>query len=805
MNQLMSHPGVPLSHHLKEVAQGCRHLLAARRLDLGLPAQLVLDLGYLMGAVHDLGKGTDFFQHYLLSIDHEITGPKHHALLSAVVAKHLADRLVQAYPLSETDQAILPYLVFIAVKRHHGNLGNVEDELGELGPTFDDLPKQFAHMDSVQVQLLLDEVLEPVITGFDWDDFLKGLDLEQLREAYGLFSLEFFELGPFEGLAPEARSRLYYLFQLLYSSLLLADKRDVVLSQRPVLRGLPADALASYRQARGFDQAKTVLNRLQNEAYFGAMAHLDTVFSPRQHLYSITLPTGMGKTLTSLGLGLALRQRLGFEDGRFIVAIPFTSIIDQNFEVYREVLGSDDARMLLKHHHLSEPTYKMGEDESDSLTTSQSQFLIETWDTQMVVTTFVQLLEVLVTHDKGKLLKLPQLANSVVILDEVQSIPYAYWPLIREGLSQVAKLYNTYFILMSATQPLIFEPEKEIIELIPDYRRYFQQGIFNRTKLVNRIDTEVSLADFVGEITSYADIHPERDVLVVLNTRSVAHDCFGQLREALGDENDCLFLSTLITPHERKRIIRHIGDTQKAVTARKRMIIVSTQLIEAGVDISVGAVFRALAPLDSIIQAAGRANRYGAQPEPAEVFLYEISELKAVSCRVYGAELLRKTRNVLKGKAVVEEKDYIDLIEAYYREVRRQADVVICDTLVHLQHLKFADAGKFQFIKEQKVEPVFIQLDEAARQVWLQYAAIAGNKDLGFRERKELFQQIKGQFYEYVINVPPPFGQDTITFDREKAFGFYVSPLENPSEFYAYDPGDWSVNTGYQPKKFLTF
>src|SRR5205085_6708092 len=115
--------------------------------------------------------------------------------------------------------------------------------------------------------------------------------------------------------------------------------------------------------------------------------------------------------------------------------------------------------------------------------------------------TFVQLLNSIFSNDKSLLMKLPNLANSIVILDEVQTVPYEYWQLIKNTFDVLGKSYNCYFILMSATQPLMFLPGKEITEIAPDYERYF--GYFNRTKLINRTMNAISFAEFIDEVSAY--------------------------------------------------------------------------------------------------------------------------------------------------------------------------------------------------------------------------------------------------------------------------------------------------------------
>lgn len=798
---LYSHPGVPLIDHLRQVADSCRQLLTSRNTDFGLPVGLLADLGYLAGVTHDVAKGTRFFQVYLLSPDHKVTGPKEHALLSALLAKVVVEQYLTRFDLDVTDRKLLPYLVFTAVKRHHGNLKDFADEL-YLEAKADILSEQIvAFQDENETQAILDELLALLDFRFDWAFFKTYIEQRTYLDEYADFSLDYFDLGEFEGLSVDAKNRYFYWHQLFYGTLLLSDKSDVILKgiTAPLAAKPALAALATYRAKRGFDTPSTSLDELKNQAYRETLRELDTLFDPAQHLYSITLPTGLGKTLTSLAVGLAIRQKLGQEAGRLVISIPFTSIIDQNFGVFQDVFENPTSDVLLKHHHLAEPAYKT---EDDTLDQDKSQFLIETWQSGIVVTTFVQLLESLFSNDKTKLLKLPNLANSVIVLDEVQQVKYDLWPLIRQAFKTLGERYNCYFILMSATQPLIFSPGEEITELVPNYRSYFKSPLFNRTRLINRTRQEVSFAEFQQDVITYCTDNPTKNILVILNTKQATLDCFRAVSAALDEETTVVYyLTTLITPYERKRIIDRI----KTYKGPRQQVIISTQLIEAGVDVSVDTVFRALAPLDSIIQAAGRANRYNEKDGICDVYLYAIAEQRKASSMVYGADLLVKTGNVLKHIDETDEHGYLSLIEAYFKEVRKQADVLVSRELTALQALDFEKVGKFQFVEEQDTESVYVQLNEEAEQLWEQYVSIMDRDVLTPYERKREFALIKARFYEYVVNVPLPYlpngggKAQQIVFDHEKDHFFYVSRLSNPSSCYRYVPDDFRSNVGYVP------
>lgn len=213
---------------------------------------------------------------------------------------------------------------------------------------------------------------------------------------------------------------------------------------------------------------------------------------------------------------------------------------------------------------------------------------------------------------------------------------------------------------------------------------------------------------------------------------------------------------------------------------------------------SVDTIFRALAPFDSIIQATGRANRYNEIILTSEVFLYKIKEQYDVSCRLYGKELIVKTELVLRDKECIEEKDYLSLIQQYYEQVKSLSDYSDTKLLTSLQELEFEETGKFSLINEIESESVFLALNDDAKAIWLRFIQIREDISLSPLERKNAFGSIRGRFYEYVINVPIPYGQKNIGLPYEPMHGFYLWQYDhNPYKIYAYDPKELSRNEGY--------
>jgi CRISPR-associated endonuclease/helicase Cas3 len=796
---LYSHPDKLLIDHLKMVANNCSRLIAERILfvDNPLKRQVLLDLAYLAGSFHDLGKGTIFFQHYLLTQEHEVIGPKNHALISALFVKEVSKEYLNRTSLSNIEKDLLVHFIFTAVKRHHGRLENFEDEI-YIESKSKELQEQIVAFYEEETEAIITHFNLPLLLDYRFESFKKYILSKEYLTDMPEFYLEFSEDNDFNTTPIQEKIEYYYFHQLLFSVLLLSDKSDVVLDKEYDVEkaSIPYNKVEAFREKKGFNKPKNRLDEIKNEAFDNTLQNLSRVFSLDKHAYSITLPTGLGKTITSFAVALKIKELVKLPSCRLIITIPFTSIIDQNFEVYSQIVGTDNSNFLLKHHHLAEPVFKLNDQE---LTPSRSEFLIETWQSEVVVTTFVQLLNSIFSNDKSLLMKLPNLANSIVILDEVQAVPYEYWQLIKNTFEVLGKTYNCYFILMSATQPLMFLPEQEIIEIVPSYKKYF--NYFNRTRLINKTNNQISFAAFIEEVSHYLSENEKKDVLIILNTKKHSKQCFEQLRCLINSGTECIYyLSTMITPYERKKIISLIKEKYSG-----RKIIVSTQLIEAGVDISVDTVFRAMSPIDSIIQSAGRANRYNEKSHQSEVYLYEIEELRKATSFVYGADLIQKSKNVLKNIDTIDEKDYLILIQNYFKEVRKQSDVHVSQYLKAMSTFSFKDVGMFSLIEEQKAESVFVQLNQEAKNIWEQYVNIWERPTLEIYEKKIEFSRLKSSFYDYVINVPIPQDQKNIKFDSEPIFGFYLSRLESPSKFYSYSEDDFTKNTGYNEINTLNF
>lgn len=306
-------------------------------------------------------------------------------------------------------------------------------------------------------------------------------------------------------------------------------------------------------------------------------------------LFSLTVPTGGGKTFSSLGF--ALKHALAHEQRRIIYVIPFTSIIEQNAAVFKDLFAELGADMVLEHHSNLSP-----EKESNS-----SRLAAENWDAPIVVTTAVQFYESLFASKTSRSRKLHNIANSVIILDEAQAIPVQYLNPCLRALEQLSTHYHTSIVFCTATQPAVSHTDdfdiglKDVTEIISDTAALF--SALDRVNIQYRGKLEDALLA--------AELGEAEQVLCIVNIRKHAQALFQQL-PVEADAN--YHLSALMCPAHRMQVLKTV---RMRLDSGLPVRLISTQLIEAGVDIDFPKVYRSMAGLDSISQAAGRCNRNG--------------------------------------------------------------------------------------------------------------------------------------------------------------------------------------------------
>ncbi len=341
----------------------------------------------------------------------------------------------------------------------------------------------------------------------------------------------------------------------------------------------------------GFSKAApdTPVNRVRQ----GVLAQCRSAAAAVPGFFSLQVPTGGGKTLSSFMFALDHALQHGFR--RVVVAIPFTSIIEQTADVYRKALGHFAATGLLEHHTNLQPERE----------TRANQLASENWDAPLIVTTNVQLLESLFAARTTPCRKLHRLAGSVIILDEAQTLPVELLAPTLRALRELVEHYGCTIVLCTATQPALERREGFVIGLqnvrriVPDPETLFAA--------LRRV--EVRYEGHLADEELVMRLMQQDRVLTIVNTRAHAAKLFAELRERC-EPDTCFHLSTLMCGAHRRQVLAVIREQVETGVCR----VVSTQLIEAGVDLDFPVVYRAEAGFDSLVQAAGRRNREGRLP-----------------------------------------------------------------------------------------------------------------------------------------------------------------------------------------------
>ncbi|MCA9055052.1 MAG: CRISPR-associated helicase Cas3', partial [Planctomycetaceae bacterium] len=550
----------PLEVHLQHVAGRAAEF--ARMFDAA-------DWGRLAGLWHDLGKYSAAFQNYLKSasgIDAHLeqqSGRVDHSTAGAQLA-------VERFPG-------VGRLLAYAIAGHHAGLSDFPGDPPALEGR---LRKAIEPVDAAPRDLLEARVQPD----------LSPLSIDPQDECRAVFQLALF-------------TRM--LFSCLVDADFLATEQFVNPEQsraRPDTHDQRPDMLAALDQRLNqFAGCTGAVNQCRTEIL---EACRNSAFQP-SGLVSLTVPTGGGKTLASLAFGLQHAIEHGVR--RVIYAIPFTSIIEQTAQVFRDVF-QDLGDVVLEHHSNID-----GDDPRRE--TRQSRLAAENWDAPLVVTTNVQFFESLFAARTSQCRKLHNLVGSVIILDEVQTLPVGLLRPVTAVLRELATDYRCSIVLCTATQPaIVHRPDfdiglRNVREIIPDPLALAERM---RRVTVHNIGT-------INDDVLVRRITAEPAVLCIVNTRAHAARLY---RGIIASERKCdgdYHLSTLLCGQHRADVIAEI---RRRLAAGQACRVISTQLIEAGVDVDFPVVYRSLTGIDSIAQAAGRCNREGKRPT-GDVFVFD--------------------------------------------------------------------------------------------------------------------------------------------------------------------------------------
>lgn len=636
----IAHPDIKHGDHQSVYT----HLTAVSELAGRLAEKIgFTEQGQLIGLMHDFGKYSRAFQTYMRLIIAEQAGynpDNDEGSSESSTSKSLKGKIDHSSAgaqwvinallphlnyLQQQDQTLTPYGLAIAqalslcIASHHSGL---IDSLSENENVFASRIKKH------------DELTHQ-------KECTKNADPDLLSQAQSLASFEFL-LGSsrnlksmFDRYGLSAIEHDYYLgmfTKMLFSCLIDADRIDSADFEQP------SNKLERFKQPNWASACDKIESFIAQFEPVNPIDHIraeisDNCFNRAQDetgIYSLTVPTGGGKTYASLRFSLHHAKKHNLD--RIIYIIPFTSIIEQNATVIREVLGEIDSDdWVLEHHSNLEP----------ELQTWRSKLACENWDKPIVLTTMVQFLESIFASGTRGSRRLHQLSNAVLVFDEIQTLPIRCVHLFNNTINYLTRFCNTTALMCTATQPLLNQlPEKikqfgELQlslenELTPNIKKLYQQlervSIKNVTKKEGWNEAEIT--ELVQQQLSAV-----QSCLVIVNTKVWAKKLFQACQSQVLYGTKIFHLSTGMCSAHRKQIL---DEVRSRLSSGLATLCISTQLIEAGVDVDFGCVIRFVAGLDSIAQAAGRCNRNGKQQKghvfilnPAEESVGMLQDIKA--------------------------------------------------------------------------------------------------------------------------------------------------------------------------------
>lgn len=730
---------------------------------------------------HDLGKYTTYFQNYLLQkhpIDNTL---KQHARLGGYVLFNFLKEKEQKKAL------ISLYLIFF----HHSRLVALDD----FAKMIDSNAERVFEFQREDLQQRL-SFIEKELRINKLSNLLKFPDSKKIRKEIKIW------------VKRNENIEDYFLINYLFSLLIEADKLDA--SETPLyLLKYVDDSWVDKRFSRpdlsGFGNLTGLpSNELRNFCRAEVTSHLEKEDVLDQHIFTLTAPTGIGKTMTALDFALKLKAKIRDQEKRepqIIYALPFINIIEQALDEYEKTLPNNKVRIL--GHYQFADVFGIQSD-SDEERYHQKLMKLDTWQGDIVITSFVQFFESLICNRNKLLKKFNHFAGSIIILDEVQILRLDQMPLIGATLFYLTKFLKARIILMTATKPKIFElAQQEILdkenekvapfELLTSHEKVF--SLFERTALYPLLDQlqddkEERSQEFIYQI--FADKwKKDKSCLIVCNTVNRSIEVRNGIKEYLNEndlKNPVCYLSTNIIPAHR---LQRIQEIKNSIKNGESPILVATQVVEAGVDLDFNIGFRDLGPIDSIIQVAGRINRNNRRKRQNEpLYIVDFGECQ----KIYGQLTYQQAKKALINQEKISESGYLQLIDKYFNDISDRSSFhssrEYFNAMKKLNYdsedpKKHYAVSSFRIIEESdRYQPVFIEVDEKCqflREKFLQ-------KITGEIERKEFEKSYKMDFQQHIVLVPNYLTKNLDTINEYEE-NILVVPFDLFDTYYDLETG----------------
>lgn len=685
-----------------------QHLLEVKNLAESFGEKLgVKHLTGLAGVLHDLGKCSNEFRDYILeAVKNPDAPPKRGSVDHSTAGGKLL------YEFFHTDnislyKGIAAEIVGNAIISHHSYLQDF------LSPNLEsNYLSRVRDKEITSFEMTKQYFFNNVMNEAEFNDYVENA----ATEVENFLTKESTEHN---------EKQLMFLTKFIFSALIDADRTNTRLFEENKTNETEAnidyqELFDTYYQRlmkkmnsyKSHPKANTPINLLRTE-----MSNQCEKFAENPSgIYTLSIPTGGGKTLASLRY--ALKHAIKYNKKRIIYVVPFTTIIEQNAEEVRKIL-LDDGNILEHHSNVIDDINIDDESQSGRMSVQQKLKLAkDNWDSPIIFTTMVQFLNVFYAKGSRNIRRLHNLSESIIIFDEVQKVPISCVSLFNQALNFLKIYARTSIILCTATQPALdfvehkleINTDNEIVDNLDNVIEAFK-----RVEIIDKATSETfnneKLSDFIE--TRMEEV---QNVLVILNTKTVVKNLYNLLKEK---ENGIplYHLSTSMCAAHRNNILNKI---REYLREGNKLIVISTQLIEAGVDVSFDCVIRSLAGLDSIAQAAGRCNRHG-ENEIRNVYVIDheeenLNHLKEIKV---GKQVARKILidmkrdNTCHGGDVLSTQAMERYFQEYYTDFKGNLNYYIPKLKKEMMELLTATKGKYSFYQaylhnERKHIPLFI-------------------------------------------------------------------------------------------------
>lgn len=687
-----------LKEHCSQVAKYAGECLK----DIGL-----YHVAYLSGMLHDMGKATKVFNEYIESAfqgGKVVKGSVIHSYTGAIY-------ILERYHNGERNnyEKLTSEIIGYVIGAHHGlfdcvNLNGVNGFEKRLSID--------------KAEIYYNEAIENFFSGVQKENeieehFIRAVDeiklfCQKCTKSICVGKKERNQVIDFQ---------IGLLARLVTSAVIYGDRRDTrefmqgrVEEQKVYVgKNLWKETADAFEQKIGQFSAETELNKVRQK-----ISNQCFDFAKRETgIYRLNVPTGAGKTLSTLRY--ALEHAKEFDKRRIIYIIPLLSVIDQNAKVLREYLENDD--MILEHH--SNVINEKVNDSKSEEDGEELDCLQEDWNhSPIVISTLVQLLEILFSHKTSTISRMQALSDSIIVFDEIQSLPKKVTEMFNIAMNFLKTHCNTTIILSSATQPCL-ETIEWPIELAdnPDMVKLSETelAVFDRAEIIDGVTpygmTDDELEEFCEELIS-----ENRTLLVICNTREEARNLFCRLSDKENESREIYHLSTSMCQKHRVNELTDIQEELHAVQENlkesKSVICVATQLVEAGIDFSFQCVVRILAGLDNLTQAAGRCNRSNEYPQKGKVYFVNLrnerlDKLKEIKVAQDSATAVLSNKDLLEDGNLIGGQAINSFYRGVFANLKEEIRYPISETKYPLSRL-LGNAGqeKVKYILKQPFKTV---------------------------------------------------------------------------------------------------